>query len=165
MPLKPIVLQAMNVQMNAEFYSSFMYLAMAAHFEHEALPGIAHWLKLQAEEERGHAMKFFGHMVERGGKPILAALPASPANWAGPEAAFKNVVEHEEQVSRLIDSLAALARKEEDFATENFLQYFIKEQVEEEAQSKLLYAQFQMAGASKGSIMMMDHRLGKRAGE
>ncbi|HTA17114.1 MAG TPA: ferritin [bacterium] len=165
MSLKPAMLEAMNKQINAEFYSSFLYLAMAAHFESEALPGIATWLKLQADEERGHAMKFFGHVLDRGAKPVLGAIQAPPSQWPSAEEAFKQVLEHEEHVTGLINALAALARKEADFASENFLQYFIKEQVEEEAQAQLLYTQFQMAGASKGSLMMMDHRLGKRAAE
>lgn len=160
--LKASLAKAMNAQVNAEFTSSFLYLAMAGHFESESLPGVARWLRLQADEERGHALKFFDHILERGGKPTLGALPAPPARWADAAAAFKDVVRHEQKVSGMIHALAALARKEADFATENFLQYFIKEQVEEEAQAQLLCRQFEMLGPSKGSLMMMDHRLGKR---
>ncbi|HTB22744.1 MAG TPA: ferritin [bacterium] len=163
--LKPDILKAMNAQINAEFYSSFLYLAMAAHFEGEALPGIAHWMRVQAVEEHGHGMKFFEQMVQRGAQPVMETLQAPPAHWTSAEAAFKHVLEHEQHVTGLINALAALARKDADFATENFLQYFIKEQVEEEAQAQLLHQQFQMVGPSKGSLMMMDHRLGKRAGE
>jgi ferritin len=163
--LNPKVLKALNEQVNAEFYSSFLYLAMAAHFEGESLPGIAHWLRLQAAEESVHAHKFFDFIVERGGRPVLGAIKAPPASWSGAVAAFKNVSEHEKHVTALIHGLVALARREDDYATETFLQYFVKEQVEEEAQSDLLYAQFKMLGDSKGSLMMMDHRLGKRAGE
>lgn len=133
MALKASVLKAFNEQINAEFYSSFLYLSMAAHFEAESLPGIAKWLKIQAVEETGHAMKFFNHTLERGSKPSLAAIQAPTATWTGAEAAFKNVVEHEEHVTRLIHALVALARKEGDYASENFLQYFVKEQVEEES--------------------------------
>lgn len=160
--LKPKVLQALDAQVNAEFYSSFLYLSMAAHFEAESLPGIAHWLGEQAKEEHGHAMKFFDHIAERGSKPTVAAIQAPPASWNSAEAAFKAVVLHEAHVTELIHKLVALARKEEDYATEEFLQYFVKEQVEEEAQAHLLLEQFKMAGPSKGSLMMMDHRLGKR---
>ncbi len=161
--LKPTLAKALNAQIDAELFSSALYLSMAGHFDSQGLPGIAHWMRLQAEEERGHALKFFDHVLERGGQPKLGALQAPPSSWSDAVAAFKEVVRHEEKVSALIHSLAALARRESDFATENFLQFFIREQVEEEAQARLLLQHFEMAGSSKGSLMMMDHRLGKRA--
>jgi ferritin len=165
MALKATVLKAFNEQINAEFFSSFLYLSMAAQFEAESLPGIAKWLKIQAAEEHGHAMKFFNHALERGSKPVLAAIQAPAAKWASAEAAFKNVVDHEVKVTGLIHALVALARKENDYASENFLQYFVKEQVEEEAQAGLIYQQVLLTGGSKGSLLMIDHQLGKRGAE
>jgi ferritin len=161
--LKPAVANALNTQVTAEFYSSALYLSMAAWFENESLPGIAHWMKFQADEERTHGMKLFNHVLERGSKAILEAIPAPPATFDGPEAIFKMVAEHEAKVTTLINGLFELARNEKDFATENFLQWFVNEQVEEEAQAHLLYDQIKMIGSSKGSLLMLDHQLAKRA--
>jgi ferritin len=155
--------KALNAQVTAEFYSSSLYLSMAAWFENESLPGIAHWMKFQASEERTHGLKLFNHILERGNKAILEAIGAPPASFAGPEAIFKMVAEHESQVTTLINKLFELARNEKDFATETFLQWFVTEQVEEEAQAKLIYEQMKMVVSSKGSLLMLDHQLGKRA--
>lgn len=161
--LKPAILKALNKQVTAEWASSYLYLAMAAWFENENLPGISSWMKIQAKEEHGHGMLIFNHILERGGKAVIEELPAPPSNYTGAEAIFKKVAEHEAHVTGLINGLVELAREEKDYATENFLQYFVKEQVEEEAQSNLIYEQMKMVGSSKGSLLMLDHRLGKRA--
>jgi ferritin len=110
-------------------------------------------------------MLIFNHLHERGGKAVLDAIAAPPADFGGAEPIFKKVAEHEAHVTALIHKLVELARLEKDYATDNFLQYFVKEQVEEEAQANLLYEQLKMVGASKGSLLMIDHRLGKRAAE
>jgi ferritin len=161
--LSAALTKSLNAQITAEFFSSSLYLSMAAWFENESLPGIAHWMKFQAAEERVHGLKLFNYILERGGKATLEAIPAPPASFEGPEAIFKKVAEHESQVTTLINALFELARTEKDFATENFLQWFVSEQVEEEAQAKLIYDQMKMVGASKGSLLMLDHQLGKRA--
>jgi ferritin len=157
------VAKALNAQVTAEFYSASLYLSMAAWFENQSLPGIAHWMKFQADEERTHGMKLFNHILERGDKAVLDAIPAPPAEFEGPEAIFKMVAEHEAKVTTLINGLFELARGEKDFATENFLQWFVSEQVEEEAQAQLLHDQVKMIGSSKGSLLMLDHQLAKRA--
>jgi ferritin len=161
--MKPAVLDAFNKQINAEFYSHYLYLSMAAHFEAQAFPGIGSWMRLQAKEEASHAMKFFEHALERGAKPALAAIAAPPASWESAEAAFKAVCDHEAHVTSLIHAMVDLAIAEKDHASNAFLQYFVKEQVEEEASAGLILEQVKMAGGSKGSLMMIDHRLGKRA--
>ena len=163
--MKPAVLKALNKQVNAEFYSSYLYLSMAAWFDAENLPGIASWMKIQAKEEHSHGMMIFNYILERGEKAVLEGIQAPPVAFAGAEAIFKKVVDHELHVTELIHKIVGLARTEKDYATENFLQYFVKEQVEEEAQAKLVYEQLKMVGASKGSLLMIDHRLGKRAAE
>jgi ferritin len=163
--MKPAVLKALNKQANAEFYSAFLYLSMAAWFDGENLPGIASWMKLQAAEEHGHGMKFFNYILERGEKAVLEGIQAPPLSFAGAEAVFKKVVEHEAHVTDLIHKIVGLARQEKDYATESFLDYFVKEQVEEEAQAKLIHEQVKMVGASKGGLLMIDHRLGKRGAE
>jgi ferritin len=159
------VLKALNTQSGAEFYSSYLYLSMASWFEGENLPGIAAWMKLQAAEEHGHGMLIFNHILERGSKAEVAAIQAPPSSFSSAEEVFKKVAEHEAHVTKLIHDLVGLSRDEKDYATENFLQYFVKEQVEEEAAAKLIYEQLKMAGSSKGSLLMIDHRLGKRGQE
>jgi ferritin len=161
--LNPNVAKALNTQVTAEFYSASLYLSMAAWFENESLPGIAHWMKFQADEERSHGMKLFNHILERGSKAVLEAIAAPPAAFEGPEPIFKMVAEHEAKVTTLINGLFELARAEKDYASENFLQWFVSEQVEEEAQAKLLHDQMKMIGTSKGSLLMLDHQLAKRA--
>ncbi len=163
--IKPSVLKLLNKQVNAELYSSYMYLSMAAWFENENLPGIAGWMKIQAKEEHAHGMLIFNHILERGEKAVLEAIPAPPVSFSGAEAIFKKVAEHEAHVTALIHKIVEASRVEKDYATENFLQYFVKEQVEEEAQANLLYEQVKMIGSSKGSLLMIDHRLGKRTAE
>lgn len=163
--IKPAVLKLLNKQINAEFYSSFLYLSMAAWFDTENLPGIGSWMRIQAKEEHGHGMLIFNHVLERGAKAALEAIQAPPVSFSGAEAIFKKVAEHEAHVTSLIHKLVESARADKDYATENFLQYFVKEQVEEEAQANLLYEQVKMIGASKGSLLMIDHRLGKRTAE
>jgi ferritin len=160
--IKPAVLKLLNKQINAEFYSSYLYLGMGAWFEHENLPGIGSWMKLQAAEEHKHAMLLFNHVLERGEKPHLEAIAAPANSYGGAEAIFKKVLEHELHVTALIHKLVETARADKDYATDNFLQYFVKEQVEEESQAHLLYEQVKLIGASKGSLLMIDHRLGKR---
>lgn len=163
--IKPGLLKALNKQANAEFYSSFLYLSMAAWFENDNLPGIASWLKIQAKEEHHHGMLIFNHVLERGAKATLEAIQAPPSSYSNAEGIFKKVAEHEAMVTGLIYKLVEISREDKDYATENFLQYFVKEQVEEEAQANLLYEQVKMIGASKGSLLMIDHRLGKRVAE
>lgn len=163
--MKPTVLKALNKQVNAEFYSSYLYLSMAVWFDQENLPGIASWMKLQAKEEHGHGMLIFNHILERGEKAVLDGIQAPPVSYASAEAIFKKVAEHEAHVTGLIHKLVELSRQEKDYPTELFLNYFVKEQVEEEAQANLIYEQVKMIGASKGSLLMIDHRLGKRVAE
>ena len=124
---------ALNKQINAELYSGYMYLAMSSYFETINLPGFAAWLKAQAGEELAHAMKLYGHVVERGGTVALAAIDKPPAKWASPLKAFEAVYAHECKVTGMINKLADTAAAENDHATSVFLQWFISEQVEEEA--------------------------------
>jgi ferritin len=163
--IKPAVLKLLNKQVNAEFYSSYLYLSMAVWFDGENLPGIANWMKLQAAEEHGHGMLIFNHILERGAKAVLEPIQGPPVSFSNAEAIFKKVAEHEAHVTALIHKIVETARAEKDYASDNFLQYFVKEQVEEEAQANLLYEQVKMIGSSKGSLLMIDHRLGKRIAE
>ena len=172
---------ALNKQINAELYSGYMYLAMSSHFESANLPGFAAWLKAQAGEELGHAMKFFGYVVERGGTVTLAAIdkPPSPqaayttkpeasskrrgaSPWASPLKAFQAVYEHECKVTGLIGKLADLAAAENDHATSVFLQWFITEQVEEEASADAVVQKLKLVKDAPGGLFMIDREMGQR---
>ena len=153
---------AINKQINAELYSGYMYLAMSSHFESINLPGFAAWLKVQAGEELGHAMKMFDYVVERGGRVTLAAIDKPPAKWASPLKAFEAVYEHECKVTAMINKLADLATAENDHATSVFLHWFIKEQVEEEASADAVVQKLKLAKDSPGPLLMLDREMSRR---
>ncbi len=156
---------AFNAQLNAEAYSSYLYLAMAAHCTGLNLDGMAGWLRAQSAEEWGHAMKFYHYLHERGGTVELAAIDAPKDNWKSPLALFEAVLKHERKVTGLINDLVALAAREDDPAASVFLQWFVAEQVEEEATAEKIVAKMRMIGDSTNGLFMMDHELGKRKAE
>ena len=153
---------ALNRQINAELYSSYLYLSMAGWFESLSLTGFAHWMRVQAKEEHAHAMKFFDHVVERGAKVELKAIEAPPKSWQSPLAAFKSVAAHESKVTGLINALADQAQGTRDHATGTMLHWFISEQVEEEANAAEIVAKLEMLGDSTGGLFALDHQLAKR---
>jgi ferritin len=157
------VLQALNEQLNAEYYSSYLYLAMAACFESETLPGFAHWMRVQSQEEMGHALKFFDHIVDRNGKVALQPVEAPPAAWDSPLAAFEAAYEHEQKITARINDLVNLAISEGDHATHIFLQWFVSEQVEEEKSADEVVQILKKVGDSVGGLYQLDHRLGHRS--
>ena len=160
--LKQEVEKAFNDQMNAEMYSAYLYLSMAAQFEAQDLRGFAQWMKVQAQEEMAHAMKFYAHVNERGGRVLLGAIDAPPAEWATPLAAFQAALEHERKVTALIGKLVEVAREAGDEAAGVFLQWFVAEQVEEEASAGDVVEKLKLAKDSPNGLSMMDQRLGQR---
>lgn len=160
--MKKELLDELNKQLNRELYSSYLYLSMAAYFESINLKGFAHWLKVQVEEEKEHAMKFFDFILERGEKVILEAIDAPKTDWESPIEAFKDVYEHEKKVTSYIHKIIELARQHKDYPTEVFLQWFVSEQVEEEAQALEIYNKLQLTKNSPGALFALDHQLGKR---
>jgi len=156
---------AMNRQINAELHSAYLYLAMAAYFEHENLPGFAHWMRLQANEELAHALKFFDFIVERRGRVLLEPVGAVPTEWASPLAVFENALAHEQKVTGLIHGLVNLAVEERDHASDSFLQWFVDEQVEEEASADAVVQQLKLAGDSGVALLILDRELGARQAE
>lgn len=152
----------LNDQINAELYSSYLYLAMSAYFEAENWQGFAKWMKAQADEEYSHAMKIFGYVNEAGGRVTLEAIEKPKFEWKSPLEAFKEAHKHELYVTDRINKLADLAVSEKDHATNVFLQWFVTEQVEEVATVSQIVANFDKVGDSKGSLFMLDHQLGKR---
>jgi ferritin len=160
--LKKTVEDALNRQFNAELYSSFLYLAMSAYFESVPLRGFAKWMRIQSKEELGHGMKIYDYIIEHQGSPKCAAIEAPKTPWKSAGAVFEHVYAHEQKVTGLINSLMDLAIKEKDYATQNFLGWFVKEQVEEEANASEILAQITMMEDRPALLFHLDHILGKR---
>ncbi len=156
---------AFNDQINAELFSSYLYLAMAAHFEDTSMKGMARWMKLQAKEEMEHAMKFVDFIAERGGRVVYKGIETPQAEWNSPLEIFKAAYEHELYISKRINDLMDLTLPEKDFASQVFLQWFVKEQVEEEANADEIVKKLEMIGESKNGMYMLDRELGKRGAD
>jgi ferritin len=153
---------AMNEQIKHEFYSSYLYLSMSAFCDRSNLPGLARWMRAQAQEETKHAMKIFDHVLDRGGKVELQQLGRPPADFASPKDVFDQAHQHEVQVTASINKVYGLAVDERDFASTAFLDWFVREQVEEEKTSGLLAEQFRMVGEDRPGLLMLDRELGQR---
>ncbi len=153
---------ALNAQMNAEFYSSYLYLAMAANFEVADLPGMASWMTLQADEEAMHAKKFYRYLLDRDGRVHLGAIDAPKESWSSPLDVFENALAHERHVSQSINALVDLALKEQDHATNNFLQWFVAEQVEEEATVRDVCSRLKLVGDDGRGLFLIDQELAGR---
>jgi ferritin len=160
--LKKSVEDALNKQLNAELYSSYLYLAMAAHMETLTMRGFARWLRVQSKEELAHGMKFYDYLIEAGGTVKLTAIDAPKTSWKSVGAVFDQVYAHEQKVTSLIYGLMDIAIKEKDYATQNFLSWFVKEQVEEEANASEIVAKIKMIDDIPGHLFCLDHELGKR---
>lgn len=156
---------AINEQINKELYSSYLYLSMAAYFEDKNLPGFGKWLRMQAEEEREHGMKFFDFLQDRGGRVLLKAIAAPPTEWKSNLEAFKEVAAHEAHVTASINALYELAVQEKDYPAQVMLHWFIDEQVEEEKNAAEIVSQLEMVEAHGTAVLMLDHQLGKREAE
>jgi ferritin len=154
--------QALNAQVNAELYSAYLYLSMAAYFESVNLSGMATWMRMQEKEETIHAMKFFDFISDRGGRVTLTAIEAPETDWKSPLAAFQAVAAHEQKVTGLINDLVKLAREENDPATEIFLQWFVTEQVEEEKSADEVVQAVKMIQDNPPAVLMLDRELGQR---
>jgi ferritin len=154
--------EALNKQVNREYYSSYLYLAMSAYFETINLKGFAKWMRIQAGEERAHALKIYDYIILRGGKVELLAIEAPKAKWTSAGKVFEESYAHEQKVTAMISALVELAMKEKDFATVEMLQWFVKEQVEEEANASDILAQIKLVGDVPGHLFYLDHHLGKR---
>ncbi len=154
--------KALNEQINEELFSSYLYLAMSAWFESQNLPGFASWMKVQAREENGHAMKFFEYVNERRGRVVLKAIKEPGKEWKSPLAAFEAALEHEQYITGRINDLVNLAAAEKDHATAGLLQWFVKEQVEEEASADRIVQMLKMAANAPGALLMLDHQMGER---
>jgi ferritin len=155
--------EALNEQIKHEIDSAYLYLAMSMHSTSAGLQGFALWLKVQWQEELGHAMKLAEIVHDRGGRVALQALEKPPADFKSPLDIFKQVLAHEQKVTALINRLYEAALKENDYATQVEVQWFIKEQIEEEKNAGTILDQLKMAGDSGASLMMIDRALAARA--
>ena len=154
--------KALNGQMNAELYSSYLYLSMNAYFKSVNLDGFANWMYYQAQEELEHAMKFYDFICQRGGRVQLAQIEAPPSEWNSPLAVFEDTLAHEQKVTGLINDLVEIANEERDHASQIFLQWFVSEQVEEEDSVGGVLEQLKLMGEAKGGLFMMDREMAKR---
>jgi ferritin len=154
---------ALNDQIRKEIYSSYLYLSMAAQFASMNLNGFAHWMKIQTAEETKHAMKIYEHVNSRNGRVILQQIDAPPSEWRSAKEMFNDAYQHEQKVTESINKIVELARAEKDNATEVFLQWFVNEQVEEEASANEILQKLQLAGDNPAAIIMLDAELGKRS--
>jgi len=154
---------AINKQINAELYSGYLYLSMASQFGSMSLPGFAHWMRAQAQEELFHAMKFFDYVCERGGVVTLQAIEGPPTEWESSLAMFEAAYEHEQKVTGMINDLVDLAIETKDHASNNFLQWYVAEQVEEEASADEVVQKLKLAGSEGGGLFMLDREMGQRA--
>ena len=155
--------KAFNDQIQAETYSAYLYWSMAAYFDARNLSGFASWMRVQAQEEMTHALKFYHFVNERGGRVTLSAIQAPPAEWDSPLAAFEAVYAHEQKVTSLIHSLVDLAAAEKDHAANAFLQWFVTEQVEEEAGADEVVQKLRLMREAPGGLFMLDQQLGRRS--
>jgi ferritin len=157
---------AMNKQINAELHSAYVYLSMSAYFEHMNLAGFANWMRVQAQEEVGHAMRFYTFIHERLGRVLLEPIPAVPTGWESPLAAFEDAFRHEQKISSMIHKLVDLAVEERDYPVNSFLQWFIDEQVEEESSADAIVQQLKLVGDSGQGLFMLDREMaGRQPGE
>lgn len=156
------MIESLNSQLNAEMYSAYLYLSMGAYFENLDLSGFANWMRVQAQEEMTHAMKIHDFILQRGDRVTLTKIEAPPTEWKSPVNAFEHVYEHEQKVTGLINQLVNLALSLGDHATNNFLQWFVAEQVEEEESSSGVLKKVKMANDSLSALLMLDNELAQR---
>jgi len=160
--LKKKVEEALNNQINAEMYSSYLYLAMNAYFESRTLSGFANWMRIQAMEEMSHALKIYDFVHERNGKVVLTAIQAPKLEWKNIQEVLEDTYTHEQKVTGLINDLVDLAASEKDHATVAFLQWFVDEQVEEEANASKLLDEVKMIGNEGSALFFLDRELQQR---
>lgn len=154
--------EALNDQINKELWSSYLYLSMAAYFEDRGLPGFANWMKVQAQEEVSHAMKIFDYINDRSGRVTLQPIVEVPFEWADTKTVVEETLNHEKQVSSYIYNLVDLSIEEKDHATNNMLQWFVEEQVEEEASVGELLDKVEMTEGKPHALLNIDKELAGR---
>ncbi len=156
------MMTTLNSQVVAELYSSYLYVSMSAWLQTEGHLGAAHWMALQAREEVFHAGKIYNYILERGGQVKLGAIEAPPFKWKTPQEVFEQAYAHEQKVTALINALMTLAKGEGDHASEIFLQWFVTEQIEEEASTLEVAQKYKLAAGQGAGMFMIDQELAAR---
>jgi ferritin len=163
--LSKAIQDAINEQIKNELYSAHQYLSMSAYCESVTLPGFAHWMRAQAQEEREHAMKFYNFLLSRNGRVILQAMDQPVVEFASPLEVFEQALEQEQKVTAQINELYGLTTNENDYASQVFLQWFLTEQVEEEKNVGDVLETLTMIGNEGEALFLFDRELGKRGNE
>lgn len=161
--LNTTMLDKLNQQLNGEVYSAYLYQSIAAYFESLSLKGFANWMEIQAQEELTHAHRIYKYIVDKGSRPLMAAVDAPPQDWDSPLAAIEKVYTHECHISQQINECVSLALKESDHSTNTMLQWFVSEQVEEEANADDLVQKLKLIGDNSSGLFLLDSDLGKRS--
>jgi ferritin len=156
------LVKALSEQVNAEFYSSYLYLDMSAYADRAGYKGIANWFFIQAQEEMAHAVHIYRHILERGASPAFSDIKAPKNAWASIKETFEKTLAHERHVSGLINKIASLAQEEKDHATYNFIMWYVNEQIEEEASAEEILAKINLTGSHPGLLFNLDAALGAR---
>ncbi len=154
--------QHINKQINAELWSAYLYLSMASYFESIGLKGFANWMWVQAREETTHAMRLYQHIIDRNGRALFTAIAPVPTEWKSPLHAFEETLSHEEKVTSLINNLVNIAVAEKDHAAATMLQWFVNEQVEEEASASEIIQRLKLIGKDTSGLFMFDRELATR---
>jgi ferritin len=159
------IFKEMNEQIKHEFYSAYLYLSMAGYAESNNMMGVANWFRIQAAEEMEHGMKFFGYIMDRGGKVELQAIDKPPVKFTSVKDTFDQSYAHEQKVTARINLIFGLAVQEKDYASQAFLQWFVTEQVEEEKNASQICEMLAMIGENTNGLFALDHQLAKRKKE
>jgi ferritin len=160
--LSDSLMKTLNDQLNAEFYSAYLYLGMSAYAARAGYRGVANWLYVQAQEERAHGIRMYRHILDRGAAPALTEVKAPPSSWPGIKELFENVLSHEQGVSRQINSIASQSLQEKDHATYNFILWYVNEQIEEEKNSGDILARLNLTGNNTALLFHLDSELAAR---
>lgn len=160
--IKPKLVEAISKQVNAELYSAYLYLAMSAWADRKGLKGFANWLHVQYQEETAHGLHLYQFILERGAQPSFYAIEKPQTEWESPKAVFEHVAAHEAHVTALIDELATLAMQEKDHAMYMYVQWYVNEQVEEEANADNILSKLALIGDNSGLLLTLDTELAAR---
>jgi len=156
------VQEALNDQVNKEFFSSYLYLSMATYFDANNWKGMSIWMRYQAQEELYHALKFIDYIEEAGGRVKLDKVEKPKIEWESPTEVFQDAYDHECMISKSINKIVDAALKESDHATHNMLQWFVNEQVEEEATAQEILEKLKLVGDNGVALFMIDKELSAR---
>lgn len=156
------VQETFNKHINAEFWSAYLYLSMSSYFHSIGLNGFANWMRVQYQEEKAHAEKFYDYIISRGGIVDIRPIPSVPNSWKSVVEVYESTLTHEIEVTRKINELVAVSMEEHDFASINFLQWFVNEQVEEEANIHQILDSLRLVQSEGNGLFLLDREMKTR---